>query len=97
MFCIGDMLAIGLMKKLVNKGFKIPEDLSVIGFDNIDMAGYPDIRLTTVEQPTNLIGRKATEILIKAIEGKAKKTVHTVLPTKLVVRKTVKNIGGDKK
>lgn len=88
LFCIGDMLAIGLLKKLTGSGISVPEDLSIVGFDNIDMAGYPDIQLTTVEQPAYLIGQKATEILIQNIEGKAKCPVHTVLPTKLVIRKT---------
>lgn len=92
-FCVGDMLAIGLLKRLNNNGIRVPEDLSIVGFDNIDMAGYPDVQLTTVEQPTHLIGQKATEILIQNIEGKAKKTVYTVLPTKLIVRKTTAKPG----
>lgn len=93
-FCIGDMLAIGMMKKLHSRGIKVPEDLSVVGFDNIDMAGYPDVQLTTVEQPTYLIGQKATEILIQNIEGRVKEPVHTVLPTKLIVRGTTAKYKG---
>jgi len=88
LFCIGDLLAIGLLKRLQISDIRIPEDLSIVGFDNIDMAGYPDIRLTTVEQPTHLVGQKATEILIRAIEGKLKEPAHLVLPTKLVIRNT---------
>jgi len=85
-FCIGDLLAIGILKRLRISGVRIPENLSVVGFDNIDMAGYPDVQLTTVEQPTYLIGQKATEILIKAIEGKLGEPAHLVLPTKQVKR-----------
>jgi len=88
LFCTGDMLAIGILKKLKEEGIKVPEEISIVGFDNIDMAGYPDIQLTTVEQPTYLIGQKATEILIEYIEGRIKDTLHILLPTKLVVRKT---------
>jgi len=91
-FCIGDLLAIGLLKRLLRNGVRIPDDFSIVGFDNIDMAGYPDIQLTTVEQPTYLLGQKITEILIKTIEGKSKKPVHAVLPTKLVIRKTTAKI-----
>ncbi|HPP30517.1 MAG TPA: GntR family transcriptional regulator [bacterium] len=92
LFCTGDMLAIGILKKLKEEGIKVPEEISIVGFDNIDMAGYPDIQLTTVEQPTYLIGQKATEILIEHIEGRIKDTVHILLPTKLIIRKTTTKI-----
>lgn len=92
LFCVGDMLAIGILKRLKEEGVKIPEEISIVGFDNIDMAGHPDIQLTTVEQPTYLIGQKATEILIEYIEGRLKDTVQTVLPTKLIIRKTTTKI-----
>ncbi len=87
-FCIGDPLAICVMKKLSAEGFSIPGDLSIIGFDNIDMSGFPYIDLTTVEQPALSIGKNAASILIKSIQGKIDGNVHMVLPTRLIVRKT---------
>jgi len=88
LFCIGDNLAIGILKRLKEIGIRVPEEVSIVGFDNIDMAGYPDVQLTTVEQPTYLIGQKATDALIRIIEGELKERVDILLPTKLVVRKT---------
>lgn len=87
-FCVNDSLAIGVLKGLREKGIKVPDDISIVGFDNIPLSSHPDIQLTTVEQPVYRIGEKAVEILIENIEGKCKKPVHIILPTKLVIRKT---------
>jgi len=89
LFCVGDLLAIGILKGLERKGVKIPDEISIIGFDNIEMAGHFDICLTTVEQPTYLIGKKATEILINQIEGKRKSPEHVILQPKLIIRSSV--------
>lgn len=71
--CYNDLVAMGLMKALTECGIRIPEDVSVIGFDDIYMAGYLPVGLTTMRVPKTEMGAKATEILIRQIETAAKR------------------------
>jgi LacI family transcriptional regulator len=59
--CYNDLTAIGVMRGLRSSGRHVPDDVSVIGFDDIDMARWTDPPLTTVRQPTDLMGRLAVE------------------------------------
>lgn len=68
-FCANDLIAIGVIKGLENKGYNIPDDISVVGFDDIYMARMVTPALTTVRQPSYDIGYKAGEILIKNLEN----------------------------
>ena len=91
-FAVGDSLAIGFLNGLRQRGLKVPEDIAVVGFDDIDQASEPGVQLSTVAQPTYEIGRAATDILIDKLEGIVTEPRHLVLPAKLVVRATC---GGD--
>jgi LacI family transcriptional regulator len=64
----------------------VPDDLSVIGFDNVPESALSDPPLTTIEQPIQQMGFDATRLLIEMIEGKPVESSHTMLPTRLVVR-----------
>lgn len=91
-FAANDESAIGTIEAAREAGLRIPDDLSVVGFDN--MPGTTDITpaLTTVEQPMNEMGYAATEILIDLLQGKSlKNRVHEV-PTKLIVRDSCRAI-----
>jgi DNA-binding LacI/PurR family transcriptional regulator len=87
-FAAGDSMAIGLMRGLREKGIKVPQDVAICGFDDIDLAGQWGIDLTTVRHPAAEMGEKATEILLQTIE-KGKSGGHQIiLPVELKVRKT---------
>lgn len=66
-FCYNDLVAIGLINALLELGIRVPEDVSVVGFDNIDFGEYLRIPLTTVNMPAYEIGKAATKLLIKQI------------------------------
>ena len=68
-FCATDALAIGTMRAADEKGIRIPEDISVLGFDNISFSGLPRIGLTTVEQPKADMAAAAVEIILERIES----------------------------
>jgi DNA-binding LacI/PurR family transcriptional regulator len=87
LFIYSDMVALGVMKGLLDAGLQIPRDIALVGFDDIERAQYADVPLTTVHQPTEEIGAKAVEILIERIEGKTP-SVKTILPSSLVVRES---------
>jgi LacI family repressor for deo operon, udp, cdd, tsx, nupC, and nupG len=68
-FCYNDMSAIGAMRTLRLRGLRVPQDISLVGFDDLDFASYTVPPLTTVRQPKQQMGRKATEILLKLLAG----------------------------
>lgn len=89
-FVIHDMLAIGFINMAVKLGLRVPEDISVVGFDDLKIVPYTLVPLTTVAQPKYEMGRIAAEILLAKIKdkgGKAKKE-HIRLPAELVVRQS---------
>ena len=68
-FCFNDMTAIGVINALQKRGFQVPRDCSVVGFDDLDIAAYYHPSLTTVRQPIYQLGYRATEMLLDLIRG----------------------------
>jgi LacI family repressor for deo operon, udp, cdd, tsx, nupC, and nupG len=85
-FCANDEMAMGAMHALKDHGFRIPEDVSVIGFDDIRYARHTDPPLTTVAQPMSALGRKAMELLLEILERPQTPARKVVLPTELIIR-----------
>lgn len=87
-FCGNDLIAISVIKLLTSKGYNIPEDIGIVGFDDIYMASVVEPGLTTIKQPNYEMGYKAVELLIEALEkseeAAAPKTI--ILGTELIVR-----------
>lgn len=89
--CINDFVAIGAIKKAKAKGYKVPEDISVTGFDNIYLSEVFTPGITTVVQTGLGLGTKAVDIILKVInEEKVKK--DSVIETSLVVRGSCKKL-----
>ncbi len=84
-FCFNDMTAIGAINALLQKGFNVPNDISVVGFDDLDIASFYYPALTTVHQPTYQIGREAAKMLSDLIEGKINIEAQITEP-QLIVR-----------
>lgn len=85
-----DMMALGAMRALKELAYRVPEDIEVIGFDNIVFAQYFDPPLTTIQQPTAEMGCKAVNLMIQAIEGELKGKGLVRLRPKLLRRKTTR-------
>lgn len=84
-----DLIALGTMKALKEFSYRIPEDVQIIGFDNVTFSQFCSPALSTILQPTVEMGRKATELLIKMINGeKICKDIR--LQSKLIFRETTK-------
>ncbi|MBE9638695.1 LacI family DNA-binding transcriptional regulator [Salipiger mangrovisoli] len=83
-FCDNDEMAIGLMAGLRAAGLRIPEDISIVGFDNIEMSAYASVPLTTVRQKRAQLGRRAAETLLA--QRSAPAPTELILPVELVVR-----------
>ncbi|QJR82291.1 LacI family transcriptional regulator [Alteromonas pelagimontana] len=87
-FCMNDEMAIAAMKGFIDKGFCIPQDLSVAGFDDMDVSRYVVPTLTTVAQPAEKIGEKAAEMLISLIQGDTPKSEEVILPFEFIIRES---------
>jgi LacI family transcriptional regulator len=85
-FAANDLSAIAVIGAARSLGLRVPEDLSVVGFDNVPESALCTPALTTVEQPIRTMGRRAVEVLIRLLGGEALDTSHITLATSLVVR-----------
>jgi LacI family transcriptional regulator len=85
-FAFNDNLAIGSVQAARERGVRVPEDLSIVGFDDVEHATIVTPTLTTVRQPLAEMGRTAVSLLIRLLEGQRFETLHVELATRLVVR-----------
>jgi LacI family transcriptional regulator len=86
LFCSNDYLALGAMKGARELGMVLPDDLSVVGFDDILTASYIVPELTTVYQPAYEMGKQGAQLLFELMENKHEKAVQMMLEAALVVR-----------
>ncbi|GAB2516380.1 LacI family DNA-binding transcriptional regulator [Microbulbifer agarilyticus] len=87
-FCANDEMALGAIHEIKNAGLKIPQDISVIGFDDIRYAEIMDPPLTTIAQPAEEIGERTMRRLCQAIDGTDTDAEPEIVPHKLIVRKS---------
>lgn len=85
-FAANDQIAIALYRAASDVGLKIPNDLSVIGFDNLDLSAHLDPPLTTLAQPFLEIGRQVAHVLLSRIHGESAPIRHITLPPELIIR-----------
>lgn len=91
-FCTADIIGVGVVKSLIEMGVKVPEDISVIGFDNLNISEYTTPSLTTVSQDIELKGKAAVDLIIKEINDEISSPQHRVLPLEIIERQSVKKI-----
>lgn len=94
-FSINDEMAIGLYRGLHERGLKIPDDLSIMGYDDIDLANFIAPKLTTVHQPAFEMGELATELLIERIKNPRLAHQDRQLPLELIKRQSVLKLPDD--
>ena len=90
--CANDSMALGTMKRLYQENIKVPDELSVVGFDDIDIASQIVPPLTTIKVPIDEIAKRAFGMLKIIIEGKELDNRHVALEAKLVIRETSREV-----
>lgn len=88
-FAMSDVMAIGAMRAMADKGLRIPQDISVIGYDGIELVNYYNPKLTTIRQLQDSLAKNGVEILVNQIEKNAA-PVHKVLSYELLEGQSVK-------
>lgn len=91
-FLSGDEMAFGAITCIQDKGMKVPDDISIIGFDNIEYAEYMRPKLTTVSQPIREIGEVAVKTLVRLINGENIEEKDIYLSAGIVVRESARQI-----
>jgi len=89
-FCSNDMMALGMLQTLDHSGIRVPKDIALVGYDDLEWAGIAMIPLTTVRQPRRLLGRTAVEMIMELLDDPNQriKPRHVVLQPELVIRET---------
>jgi LacI family transcriptional regulator len=85
-FVASDTVALGAKAALIENGFQIPEDIALVGFDDLPFAQYVDPPLTSVHVPAPELARKASEILIQLLGGNEPEQKQFILDTHMVIR-----------
>ncbi|MGD9926600.1 MAG: LacI family DNA-binding transcriptional regulator [Sphaerochaeta sp.] len=87
-FAVTDELALGAMRMLADRGMRVPDDVSVVGFDNIELASFSLPRLTTIAQPMVEMGQTAVALLHSLITSKNRFPLSISLPFTFIVRES---------
>ncbi|MFE9628391.1 substrate-binding domain-containing protein [Streptomyces sp. NPDC006527] len=88
-FCADDLLAPGVLQALYGAGLRVPDDIAVVGYDDIEFAASAVVPLTSVRRPAVAMGRQAGRLLIEdTAPGAAHEHAHVVLRPEFVVRRS---------
>ena len=87
-FVANDFAAMGALEVLDDAGVRVPEEMSIVGYDDVNEASHQRIALTTVEQPLLALGSGAVDLLLERLEEGRIEARHVVLPPRLVIRET---------
>lgn len=89
---MSDIMAIGALRAIRDRGLRVPEDISIIGYDGIEQAAYCIPRLTTIRQDADRLARRGVDILLQQINGG--QAAHEIVPFQLIQGESVRVIGG---
>lgn len=93
--CTNDEMAMGALQEAWRQGRRVPEDLSVIGFDDLPFAPYLHPALTTVRQPVAEMGRRAVQALVRFLNGEIRSLPTGICESKLILRDSTRKIEGE--
>jgi DNA-binding LacI/PurR family transcriptional regulator len=93
-FVCSDRMALGVYEALAERGLRVPDDISVVGFDDLPEARWATPALTTIRQPLSEMASTALRLLVRMMEGERPESTRTELSTRLVERASTRACGG---
>jgi LacI family transcriptional regulator len=87
-FCLNDLMALGALRAAAEAGCSVPQDLAVVGYDDLELAHFTNPPLTTIAQPKKEVGAQAIRLLVDRISRKSRPPSRLVLPPELIVRRS---------
>jgi LacI family transcriptional regulator len=87
-FALNDLMALGALRAAAEAGCSVPRDLSVVGYDNLEISRFTNPPLTTIAQPKKEVGTRAVNLLVERMAQKSQPPVRLVLPPELIVRRS---------
>ena len=90
-FAMSDVMAIGALRALHDKGYRVPEDISIVGFDGLTLGEYSLPRLTTIHQQVELLARKGVDFLLSSIED-GTPARHETVPFEFMAKESVRSL-----
>ncbi|MFU8874416.1 LacI family DNA-binding transcriptional regulator [Micromonospora sp. SL4-19] len=91
-FCANDLIALGVLQEVTARGLRVPDDVAIVGYDDIEFAGAAAVPLSSVRQPREQLGRAAAQLLLEEADaGKKHQHRHVVFQPELVVRRSSQN------
>jgi LacI family transcriptional regulator len=88
-FCANDLLALGLLQELTRRGIRVPDDVAIVGYDDIEFAAAAAIPISSVRQPRRLLGQTAARLLLEEAAATGSHTHRQVIfQPELVVRES---------
>ncbi len=85
-FVASDLMAVGALKAIREAGLRVPDDIAIVGYDDVELAQFTDPPLTTIRQPIYELGRIAVQLLLRQMEEGVRDPQRVILPTELVIR-----------
>ena len=89
-FAMADVIAIGAIRALFDEGLRVPEDISVAGYDGLRIGGYFVPKLTTIAQSVDLLAERSFDLLLSCMQGAQGQ--HLTVPFRLLTRQSVRQI-----
>ena len=91
-FALSDVIALGCVRAAKDMGLSVPEDLSIVGFDGIDLARFSVPRLTTIQQDTHKLACYGVDTILAAINGELTEPAHYSVPFTILKRESVRRL-----
>ncbi|VFA91134.1 Degradation activator [Nocardia farcinica] len=90
-FCANDLLALGLLQQCVSLGLRVPDDLAIVGYDDIEFAAAAAVPLSSVRQPRQMLGRTAAGLLVREVTEDDHRHEQILFAPELVVRRSTRS------
>ncbi|HEX2990952.1 MAG TPA: LacI family DNA-binding transcriptional regulator [Anaerolineales bacterium] len=87
-FALNDLMALGALRAAAEAGCSVPEDLAVVGYDDLEISRFTNPPLTTIAQPKKEVGTRAVNLLVERMSEKSQPPVRLVLPPELIIRRS---------